>query len=291
MTDMSGRPIQRFAFIGFGLIGGSLALALRRADPEVRLCIYDPDPVNTQHALDTGMVDELLPTADVPGDHVDMIILTAPPRVCSRWLQERTVPAGVVVTDVCSVKGGLIEAARAMSADTLPQFVPGHPIAGTEGCGCVSADAGLFQHCQVVLTPLAQTNADAVDAVKNLWRRVGADNVHTMPAEEHDRLLAASSHLPHMLSYALVDMLRRREHSEEFMQMAGGGLASFSRVTASSPVMWSEISTMNKDCLLVELEEYQQRLQALTEQVRCGDESGLRSLFADIQSWRIRTGR
>jgi prephenate dehydrogenase len=186
--------------------------------------------------------------------------------------------AQTIVTDAGSTKDDVVVAARAALGPALPRFVPAHPIAGGERSGADAADAGLFRDRRVILTPLPDTDAHAVARVRELWQLAGAQVSELAPGR-HDRILAAVSHLPHVLAFALVDALAAREDSDALFAHAGSGLRDFTRIAASSPEMWRDIALANRDALLTELAAYRTALDALASSIEHGDGTALDTIL------------
>lgn len=196
---------------------------------------------------------------------------------------------GAVVTDVGSTKMSVVWDARAVLGERFGEFVPGHPIAGTERSGVAASFAELFQKRRVILTPEAETDVQAVARVRDMWTAAGA-SVVTMTASEHDRVLAASSHLPHALAYALVDMIVRMDEHRSIFDCAGGGFRDFTRIAASDPTMWRDILLANREELLALLREYQESIQALAKAIERGDGRWLAEMFARAKHAREQLG-
>jgi prephenate dehydrogenase len=193
-----------------------------------------------------------------------------------------------VITDAASVKGNLVRAAREVSGGRVPpHFVPGHPIAGSERSGVEASDAALFQRHRVILTPLAETDPDAHALVQAMWRAAGAELVD-MDVERHDEVLAATSHLPHVLAYALVDALAGTDSSEDVFRYAAGGFRDFTRIASSDPVMWRDIAIANREALLAAIDGFSLHLSQLREAVAGGDAEGLHATFTRAKAARDR---
>jgi prephenate dehydrogenase len=279
--------INRLAILGVGLIGGSLARALRDAGHVREIVGYGRGLANLQRAVELGVVDriETSPAAAVRG--ADMVVLATPvgtmPEILAAiapYLDRET-----VVTDVGSVKGSVAAAARAALGTRLAGFVPGHPIAGTERSGVEASFASLFVGRRVVLTPLPENQAETVLRVRGMWQAAGADVVE-MTVEHHDEVLAATSHLPHLLAYVLVDLLVQLEDRREVFAFAAGGFRDFTRIASSDPVMWRDISLANRAAIGHMLRAYRAKLDGLIAAVENGDAAALQSLFARAKAAR-----
>jgi prephenate dehydrogenase len=189
------------------------------------------------------------------------------------------------VTDVGSTKAEVVRVAREELRERFPRFVPGHPIAGRETSGVESALVDLFRGARVVLTPAAETAADALEVVRGAWEAVGG-RVAIADAREHDRIFAAVSHLPHILSFALVSEIASRENAAELLGFAAGGFRDFTRIAASSPQMWRDIAMQNREALLEEIDRYGARLAVFRELIERGEASGLERLMAEARAAR-----
>jgi prephenate dehydrogenase len=272
--------INKLCIIGVGLIGGSLARALRAGGHVREIVGYSRRLANLQLAADLGVIDyaEVSLAAAVRG--ADIVVLAVPVGSMADILTELAHLAfDGVITDVGSTKSNVVAAARTALGKRFPFFVPGHPLAGTEHSGVEAAQADLFRGRRVILTPLPETDPQALARVQALWKAVGAEVVE-MSVEEHDRLLAASSHLPHMLAYMLVDMLVRRDDHRAVFAASAGGFRDMTRIAASDPVMWRDICLANRVELLAALKQYRNDLGTLVEALERGDGKWLEDTFA-----------
>lgn len=277
---MNAPRIKRLAVIGVGLIGGSLARALREAGAVDEIIGAGRDPARLQQAIDLGVIDaHTTSTAEACAD-ADMVVLAVPVGEM-RAIFESLRPVltdAMTITDVGSTKGNVLDAASAVFGAVPPNFVPGHPIAGTEKSGVGASFAGLFKHRRVILTPTEWTSTDALQRVRAMWQAVGADVVETSVAH-HDEVLAATSHLPHMLAYALVDTLARMNDSREIFDYAAGGFRDFTRIASSNPAMWHDICFANRDALLQMMQRFITDLEQLAAAIRAGDSDYLLQTF------------
>ncbi|MDH4094896.1 MAG: prephenate dehydrogenase/arogenate dehydrogenase family protein [Betaproteobacteria bacterium] len=275
----------KVAVLGVGLIGGSFALALKAARLAGHVVGIGRGAANLRLALEQGVIDSI--GADAAG--ADLVLLAAPvaqyPALFAALAP--VLKPGALVTDAGSTKRDVIGAARAALGDKLAQFVPAHPIAGAERSGAAASSAELFRGRRVVLTPLAENPAGAVQAIEEVWQACGA-RVTRMQAAEHDAVLAAVSHLPHLLAYALVHEVAARENSAQLFGFAAGGFRDFTRIASSHPEMWRDICVANRDRLLEELDRYAEKLQALRPLVAAGDGAALEKLFAEARAARNR---
>jgi prephenate dehydrogenase len=219
------------------------------------------------------------------------VVVAVPVRAIGSVLHDvgLSMDANAVVTDVGSTKGEVFRTARAELRDRFARFVPGHPIAGRETSGVDAATADLFRGARVMLTPGPEAAADAVEVVRGAWEAVGG-RVATMAADDHDRTFAAVSHLPHLLSFALVSEIAAREDAADLLRYAGGGFRDFTRIAASSPEMWRDIALQNREALLAELDRYGAQLAVFRELVDKGDGPGLERLMAEARASRQSLG-
>lgn len=281
MTVNSTTKIGRLALIGVGLIGGSLARALRRAGAvnEIVGCARSQETLD--HALALGVVDtvEHDPAAAVAG--ADMVVV-AVPVLSSGEVLSAIAPAlqeSAVVTDVGSVKAHVVAAAQTSLAAHFSRFVPGHPIAGTENSGVAASFAELYQGKHVVLTPVAGvTDPGAVQQVSAMWSAVGAD-VLQMGIDEHDKLLAMTSHLPHVLAYILVGYLAQQPRTDDLFELAAAGFYDFTRIASSDPRMWRDICVGNKDAIAAALTGFRAQVDQLLGAIESGDGDRLMDEF------------
>jgi prephenate dehydrogenase len=281
--------ISRMTIIGVGLIGGSLARAVRRNSPAVEIVGCGRHLPNLQRAQELGVIDrhETDPAQAVQG--ADLVVVAVPVGSIEgvfAAIADNLAP-GAVVTDVGSTKGNVVEAARRRLGGRLADFVPGHPIAGTERSGVEASFAELFHGCCVILTPLAETRRPAVERMQALWRLAGA-RVVEMDVRHHDQVLAATSHLPHLLAYTLVDSLARMDDSEEIFNYAAGGFRDFTRIASSDPALWRDICLANREAMLDMLQRFSGDLAAVTQAVREADGERLVQIFARAKEVRDR---
>jgi prephenate dehydrogenase len=279
--------VNRLALIGVGLIGGSLARALRDAGHVREVIGYGRGLANLQRAVELGVVDRIETSMSAAVREADMVVLATPVGSMSGILTAIApyLAKNAVVTDVGSVKGTIVAAARTALGEKLSGFVPGHPIAGTERTGVEASFSSLFVGRRVVLTPLPETRADALARVRAMWQAAGAEVVN-MSVEHHDAVLAATSHLPHLLAYTLVDMLARLDDSREIFAYAAGGFRDFTRIASSDPVMWRDISLANREAIVSMLNQYRTELDGLIKAVTAGDGANLQDLFTRAKAAR-----
>ena len=278
---------MNIAIIGVGLIGGSFALALRRAHRDFRVIGVDRDVGALDEALRRGVIDEAA-SVGLAMD-IDLILIAVPVRQFPAVFAEifPLLKPGTVITDAGSTKQDVIAAARAALGNKISQFVPGHPIAGREYAGVAAAVSELFDGKNVVLTPIAENCAGSVERVRTMWRACGA-RVVEMSAEAHDAVFAAVSHLPHLLAFALVDELAARPNAKTLFSFAASGFRDFTRIASSSPEMWRDIALNNRDALLRELDAFDAHIVDLRKALVSADGDALEALMARSRQARDR---
>jgi prephenate dehydrogenase len=274
------------AIIGIGLIGGSVALALRNAWPDANIIALDRDDAQLDLALRAGAIDAAAPGLAAIED-ADIVLVAVPVAQTAAVLGSLApyLGANAVLTDVGSTKRSVIAAARAHLGAKVAQFVPGHPIAGREHAGFAAAASELFDGKNVVLTPLAENTPAAVDKVRLLWRACGA-NVVDMSADAHDAVFAAVSHLPHLLAFALVDELAQRPNAKSLFSFAASGFRDFTRIASSSPEMWRDIALNNRDALVPEFDRYLVHAKQLRDALAAADGIAIEALMARAREAR-----
>jgi len=284
---MSEPRFKKIVIFGAGLIGGSFALALRKANAVGEVVGFGRSAATLQQARQLGILDRV--GEDMAREVADAdIVLLATPVGQMAELMERIAPhlgARTLVTDGGSTKGDVVRLAHRHLAAHLANFVPAHPIAGTEHSGAAAAFPELFRDRNLVLTPLAETDGKAVQRVRALWEACGAA-VREMTPESHDGIFAAVSHLPHLLAFALVDEIARRPDAGELFRYAASGFRDFTRIAASHPEMWRDICLANKDALLLELDSYRAQLDELHQALAAGDGRRLEEIFDTARTAR-----
>ena len=273
--------IRNLCIIGVGLIGGSLARALKRARVCGTITGFDREPDALERARALGVIDLGQRNLAEAVRSADVIVLAAPPGSVERLLRgvRPALTAEAVVTDVGSVKGSVVEAARRTLGPAFARFVPGHPIAGTERSGVESSFAELFDGRLVILTPVQETEVRALSLVSQMWERAGAQ-VTNLSVDDHDRVLAATSHLPHMLAYALVDCLAGMDDRSEIFRFAAGGFADFTRIASSSPVMWRDVCLSNREQLLKAIDVFDTYVAGIRQAIASNDSARLEEIFS-----------
>jgi len=278
---------ERLVVLGVGLIGGSLARAARMAGIYREVVGWGRNPATLERALALDVVDRVETDLARAVHGADLIVAAVPPGVMEALFRELAGMLGpeTVLTDVGSTKGSVVEAARAAFGTLPTHFVPGHPISGNERSGVDAADANLFQNRLVILTPLPETDPKAVSQVRVLWEVCGAE-VTEMEVEHHDAVLAATSHLPHLLAFTLVDVLARMDDSWEIFRYAAGGFRDFTRIAGSDSVMWRDICLTNRTQLLAMLDRYRNGLDQMAEAITARDGDYLHKTFTHARAAR-----
>ncbi len=279
--------INRLVILGVGLIGGSLAQALRRADMCNRIVGYGRNEANLNKAIELGVIDEYFLSAKDAVQDADVIVL-ATPLATNRALFQEIAPVlkrDAVITDVGSAKACVIEDARASMGEHFSRFVPGHPIAGKEKSGVEAASADLFEKHVVILTPLQETSVHAIAQVTELWEATCAE-VITLKVEHHDEVLAATSHLPHMLAYALVDCLAKMQERDEIFRFAAGGFIDFTRIASSNPQMWHDICFSNRKSLLSVLDKFDNHINEIRMAIESDNSEKILQIFSSAKNAR-----
>ncbi|MCF8158326.1 MAG: prephenate dehydrogenase/arogenate dehydrogenase family protein [Burkholderiaceae bacterium] len=289
--------LNKIVIFGVGLIGGSVALALKKTGVAPKIVGVGRNIENLQTAINLGVIDEA--EADIAKAVGDAnLVLIATPVAQTQKILEAIIPhlsQSTVVTDAGSTKSDIAQyvmnaSKRAKNPEHfLSQFVGGHPIAGAEKSGVTAAKEDLFIGKNVVLTPNEKTSLGAIKLVRELWQTTGA-NVSEMTAQTHDQIFAAVSHLPHLLAFALVNNLANRPNAKQLFNFAASGFRDFTRIAGSSPEMWRDISLANKTALLNELEAYQAEISALHNLLKNEDSQGLQAMFEQAsqarQAWQ-----
>ncbi|HMT40468.1 MAG TPA: prephenate/arogenate dehydrogenase family protein [Sphingorhabdus sp.] len=280
-------PFARVSIIGLGLIGSSVARAVKANMPEVRVTGFDADPEVRDRARDLGFCDDVADTAGTAVIDAGLVILCVPVGAMGpvAELMAADLPSDAIVSDVGSCKQSVAEALAA----ALPQatIIPAHPVAGTEKSGPDAGFATLFKGRWCILTPPADAPEAAVEALSSFWQRLGAD-VEIMDARHHDLVLAVTSHLPHLIAYTIVGTADDLEEvtQSEVIKYSAGGFRDFTRIAASDPVMWRDVFLNNKDAVLEMLQRFSEDLTALQRAIRYGKGDDLEALFARTRDIR-----
>ena len=275
-----GFQLNKLAIFGVGLIGGSLALALRQAGVVGEIVGVGRSTGNLQEALRRGAIDRAETDAAAAVKGADAVLLAVPVGQMGGVMQAIAphLEAQTIVTDAGSTKCDVVALAQRHLPGHLARFVPAHPIAGAERSGAAAASADLFQGRNVVITPMPGIDPAAVQQVRAMWKACGAV-VREMTAQAHDKVFAAVSHLPHLLAFALVDEIASRDNGEELFSYAASGFRDFTRIAGSSPEMWRDICLANRDALLQELDAYRAQLERLHALLERDDGAALEQVF------------
>lgn len=276
-------PVNKLVVIGIGLIGGSLAAALKKNGACSEVIGVARRQQTCEDAVRLGVVDRaVLSIADVAAELTagDVIFISVPTLTVARVLEDihACVDSAVTITDGASVKGSVVEAVEKVYGQLPAQFVAGHPIAGSEQSGVQASNADLYVDHRVIITPTEESGADHVQRVTAMWQAAGAE-VLEMPVAEHDDVLAATSHLPHAIAYSLVDTLAHDSENENIFRYAAGGFRDFTRIASSDPTMWHDIMAANKDSVLNALNLFSDNLQRLAQAIEREDSEYLLGVF------------
>jgi prephenate dehydrogenase len=273
--------LNKIVIFGVGLIGGSFALALRKVNAVNEVVGFGRSAASLEQAKQFGIINRI--GDDVAREVCDAdLVLLATPVAQMAELFARIAPylgAHTLVTDGGSTKGDVVAAARANLGNKISQFIPAHPIAGAEKSGAAAALADLYCGKKVVLTPLPENSKEAVARVRKAWELCGAV-VSELTPQQHDEVFAAVSHLPHLLSFALVHDLAQRENRDQLLSFAASGFRDFTRIAASSPEMWRDISLANRDALMCEVKHYADELYVVYQALENNDAAKLEEIFS-----------
>jgi len=280
---------RRLALIGCGLMGGSFALALRRAGWVAQVAGFSASEGTRQKAIKLGVIDVACSSAAEAAQGADLVLVAVPVRATEATLRsiDPVLSADALVMDVGSTKGDVVAAARAALQSHLPNFVPSHPIAGKEVAGIEHADASLYQDRQVILTPLPENPSEHVLLAHQVWQALGGRVLELSP-EAHDASFAAVSHLPHLTAFALVNAVARQPHGAQHLAMAGPGFRDFSRIAASDPNVWRDILLANRDEVLHQSALMREALHEFEQAMQAGDAERLQALITEASQTRSR---
>ena len=274
--------ISSVTFLGLGLIAGSIAMALRKTGFSGNLLGYGRSRERLEQALSRGLIDEFTLDLDYALENADLVILAAPAlaseKILRQILPKSNVPDGPIVTDVGSVKGNLLRVALETCGSFPPKLVLGHPIAGSEKSGNGAAMEDLFEGRRVILTTLPSNDKNSVELLTEMWRSLGAEVVE-MSVTEHDKFLSATSHLPHILAYNLVNVLSKRFEGNNIFDYAGGGFRDFTRIAGSDPTMWRDIALANREEILKSMDDFSSDLNLLRLAIEQNNAESLLDIF------------
>ena len=271
---------NQLGVIGCGLMGGSFALALKRAGLVKRVVGYSKSPSTTEKARRLGVIDTAAESALLAVSGSDLVLLAVPVAATEATLKaiRHLVNPRMLVMDVGSTKRDVVDAARRVLKDRLPGFVPAHPIAGKEAAGVEHADAGLYQGRQVILTPLSHTDPEMVQKATDVWAAIGCQVLRMTP-ENHDAAFAAVSHLPHVLAFAYFNAVMSQAAGRDFLSLAGPGFRDFTRIAASDPQVWRDILVSNREEILKQSQRFRRALDAFEHVMKSGNTEALEDLI------------
>jgi prephenate dehydrogenase len=280
---------EQLGLIGCGMMGGSFALALKRAGLVKRVVGYSKSPSTTERARQLGVIDVEAPSALLAVSGADLVLLAVPVSATEATFKaiRHLVRGNVLIMDVGSTKREVIDAARRVLKDQVGVFVPAHPIAGKEVAGVEHADADLYHGRQVILTPIERTLTAQLEKAAQLWTALGC-HVKQMSPEAHDAAYAAVSHLPHMVSFALMNAIQDQADGQDFLSLAGPGFRDFTRIAASDPAMWRDVLMSNREELLAQSRHFQRALHALETAINASNPDALEALIERASSARAR---
>ena len=282
---------EQLGLIGCGLMGGSFALAMKRAGLVKRVVGYSKSPSTTERARQIGVIDIEAPSALLAVSGADIVLIAVPVSASEATFKaiKHLVKPNMLIMDVGSTKGDVIDAARKGLREHIGSFVPAHPIAGKESSGVDHADSDLYAGRQVILTPTEKTLTAQLQKAEDVWTALGC-KVQKMSPEQHDATFAAVSHLPHMIAFALMNAISGQPNGKEFLSFAGPGFRDFSRIAASEPKVWRDILIANREELLQQSKQFQKHLQDFEALVTSGDVAALEKLIAQASSTRVNWG-
>ena len=286
---------EQLGLIGCGLMGGSFALALKRAGLVRRVVGYSKSPSTTERARQLGVIDIEAPSALLAVSGADLVLLAVPVAATEATLKaiRHLVNPDMLIMDVGSSKRDVVDAARRVLKHDVGVFVPCHPITGREVSGVENADAGLYQGRQVILTPIERTLTTKLDKARALWQALGCEVLEMSP-ESHDAAFAAVSHLPHLVAFALMNSIADQPEGQDYLSMAGPGFRDFSRIAASDPQMWRDVLIANREELGRQTALFQQALAELQKLIASGQADELERLINRASharaNWRVSPG-
>lgn len=271
---------EQLGLIGCGLMGGSFALALKKAGLVQRVVGYSKSPTTTARALQMGVIDVEAPSALLAAAGADLVLLAVPVGATEATLKsiKHLVTPEMLIMDVGSTKADVVQAARNALGSQIASFVPAHPNTGKEVAGVEHADVELYRGAKVILTPTERTLTSHLHKAEALWQALGCD-VRSMSPETHDAAFATVSHLPHMLAFAMMHSVIGQPQADAFLSVAGPGFRDFTRIAAGDPAMWRDILLANKDEVLAQAQHFQRALQAFEQALHTGDAQALEAMI------------
>jgi prephenate dehydrogenase len=278
---------NQLGVIGCGLMGGSFALALKRAGLVKRVIGYSKSPSTTEKAKRLGVIDTVAESALLAVSGSDIVLIAVPVAATEATFKaiRHLIEPGVLVMDVGSTKRDVVDAARRVLKERVESFVPAHPIAGKESSGIAHADATLYNGRQVILTPLPQTSPTLLQKATDAWAAIGAQVLRMTP-ENHDAAFAAVSHLPHLLAFAYFNSVARQPAGRDFLSLAGPGFRDFTRIAASDPTVWRDILMSNREEVLRQNQRFRQALDAMDHAIKSGNVEALEGMIRSASDAR-----
>ncbi len=283
---------NQLGVIGCGLMGGSFALALKRAGLVNRVIGYSKSPSTTEKAKKLGVIDIAAESALLAVSGSDIVLIAVPVAATEATFRaiRHLVEPGVLFMDVGSTKRDVVDAARRVLKERITSFVPAHPIAGKEAGGVSHADAGLYNGRQVILTPLPSTNADLLQKATDVWAAIGSQVLRMTP-ENHDAAFAAVSHLPHVLAFVYFNSIAGQAAGRDYLSLAGPGFRDFTRIAASDPLVWRDVLMSNREEVLKQSERFRRELEALENSLKAGNadaiEAQIRNASEGRAGWQL----
>ena len=287
---------NQLGVIGCGLMGGSFALALKRAGLVKRVIGYSKSPSTTEKAKKLGVIDTAAESALLAVSGSDIVLIAVPVSATEATFKaiRHLIEPGVLIMDVGSTKRDVVDAARRVLKENIASFVPAHPIAGKEVSGITNADATLYNGRQVILTPLPQTNPELVQKATDVWAAIGAQVLRMTP-ENHDGAFAAVSHLPHMLAFAYFNSVARQPAGRDYLSLAGPGFRDFTRIAASDATMWRDILMSNREEVLKQSMRFRHTLEAMEHALKSGNVEALEDMVRSASeargSWQMNAAK
>jgi prephenate dehydrogenase len=278
---------EQLGLIGCGMMGGSFALAMKRAGLVRRVIGYSKSPSTTQRALQMGVIDVEASSALLAASNSDVVMLAVPVSAMEASMKaiRHLINPNMLLLDVGSTKRDVVDAARRVLRDQVGVFVPSHPIAGKEASGVEAADPEIFVNRQVICTPIERTQMAQLKRAEDLWAAIGCSVVKMSP-EAHDGAFAAVSHLPHMIAFALMNSIGAQENGEEFLKLAGPGFRDFSRIAASDPEMWRDVFMANRHEVLQQLRFFKRSIDTLAHMLDAENADALANIIAQASQMR-----
>ena len=280
---------EQLGLIGCGLMGGSFALALKRAGLVKRVVGYSKSPSTTERAHQLGVIDAQAPSALQAVSGSDVVLLAVPVAATEATFKaiRHLLTRDMLVMDVGSTKHDVVETARRVLGDQIGAFVPCHPIAGKESAGVMHATPDLYRDHHVVITPIERTGVAQLHKAQAVWEAIGS-RVHMMSPQAHDAALAAVSHLPHLVAFAAVDAIAQQPQGRDFLALAGPGFRDYTRIAASDPQVWRDILLANRQEVLAQSRLMRERLDAFEQAMQAGDGAALEDLIRAVRDVRAR---